>query len=265
MTKTLSVSGFKFGIELESTVHDTQITKYVRKGWMHHPEHCGSEVVSPILKGYAGMMEMRRQIKALNKVDATSLGNHNKLLSFENCGLHVHVDVQDFTLGDAKRLLLIASRFDSVIYLLMDPCRRGNKYCNQCNYDEDRIEAISNLNELQTIQKNQRYSGVNFYAFPKHGTVEFRYAMGTFHWPTIYSLVSMYLRMVALAKSMKEIPQQHKGRTKDKNKKNKELFFDALELKGGSRAVLDTLFNNNSSATGTRGPEKLKVVESLKV
>jgi hypothetical protein len=264
--KSLSISGFKFGVELESTLQNGSVEKYVRhkQGWKNHQEHCGSEVVSPILSGYAGMLELRRQIKALNKADAYTVGK-DKLLSFENCGLHVHVDVQDFTLGDAKRLLLIASRFDPIIYMLMDPCRRTNKYCNHCDYDEERIAAITNLAELQQIQKNQRYSGVNFWAFPKHGTVEFRYAMGTFHWPTIYGLVAMYLRMVALAKSMKPIPEQVKGRARDKNKKNKEIFFDALELKGATRKVLDTLFANNSTATASRGPEKLKVVESLKV
>jgi|SRR5690606_18370179 len=264
----LSIAGFRFGVELESTIHNLHIGKYVRtsQGWTHHGEHCGSEIVSPPLVGHAGLLELRRQINALSKIDTNILGNKERNLSFLNCGFHVHVDVQDFTLGDAKRLLLIASRFDPVIYSLMDPCRRANKYCNHCDYSEERIESITNVHELQSIQKNQRYSGVNFYAFVKHGTVEFRYARGTFHWPTIYSLVNMYLRMVALAKSFNEIPKPLGGRTKDKLSRNKDIFLDALDIKkeSGIRETLDQMFNKNSTAKVSNPVEKIEFVGSLK-
>lgn len=265
---SLSITEFRFGIELESTLHNTRIGKYVRtgQGWTHHAEHCGSEIVSPPLKGHAGLLELRRQIMALSKIETDVIGSKSRELSFLNCGLHVHVDVQDYTLGDAKRLLLVASRFDSVIYALMDPCRRSNKYCNHCDYSEDRIEAIANVNDLQYIQKNQRYSGVNFYAFAKHGTVEFRYARGTFHWPTIYALVSMYLRMVALGKSWREIPKLYTGRAKDKLNRNKEIFFDALDIKreSGLRTALNAMFKKNSTQATSNPVEKIEFVGSLK-
>ena len=202
MAKKLSVSNFKFGVELESNISTYLLrdnTKF-ESGWRVHDEHCGSEIVSPILIGYKGLMSVRRQLR--------NIWRPRNKIKFGDSGLHVHVDIQHFNLGQAKNLILIASRFDQTIYCIMTGSRWSNQYARRCRYDEKRITGAKGLSDLQSLQNNrERYSGLNMHAFSKHGTVEFRYAMGSADWQKIYSLISMYLRMVAAAEIGLDIPK----------------------------------------------------------
>ena len=256
MIKKLSINNFKFGVELESNIPTRSIRKNTKfeLDWRVHDEHCGSEIVSPVLKGYKGLMSVRRQLQNLwKKVDK---------IKFGNCGLHVHVDIQHFNLGQAKNLLLIASRFDQIIYCLMPGERWNNQFARRCAYSEKKIKKATGLGALQSLQKgHERYSGLNLHAFSKHGTVEFRYAMGSADWQKIYSLISMYLRMVAAAEIGLDIPKPDvvKGFNSSMSRsgidnfkeflpiltKNKDMFFDFLQLKGDARGCLSQMFDTN--------------------
>jgi len=239
----LSIKDFKFGIELEANLDAwTMVDKM---------KYCGAEIVSPILHGYKGVMSVRRQIKHMWK--------WKKEIKFGDCGLHIHVDIQNFNLGQAKRLVLITSRFDQTLFCMMNGSRWNNNYSRRCSYDEEKIKNAKGLYELQSLQHHGRYAGSNLYAFSKHGTVEFRYAMGTANWEKIYSLICLYLKMVAVAESYVIIPEvtpvPNFGSSKmtlanpDENvivlKKNKDIFFDLLQLKGDIRKSLDLMFNTN--------------------
>lgn len=227
-------------------------------GWTCHDEHCGSEIVSPILVGYSGIMSVKRQLK--------HMWTWQKSIEFADCGLHVHVDIQHFTLGNAKRLLLIASRFDQTIYCMMDGPRWNNNYARRCIYDESKIKSAKTLIQLQSLQVNGRYYGSNLYAFSKHGTVEFRYAMGSANWEKIYSLISLYLRMVAVAQSDMEITKvnpvdsfkeldSHLVKPKENLiilRSNRDAFFDMLQLKGAIRESLAAMFDSNVLDTKSR-------------
>jgi hypothetical protein len=256
----LSIRGFKFGVEIESNIDSYGIKKNLKfePGWRHHNEHCGSEIVSPILYGYKGMMSLRTQLRHLWKWK-------NKI-KFANCGLHVHVDIQNFNLGQAKRLVLLASRFDQTLFCMLDGCRWNNTYARRCVYDEKKVNEAKSLRDVQNMQANGRYSGLNLHAFSKHGTVEFRYAMGSADWRRIYSLTSLYLRMVASAASNMEIPVSNtvekfgpnSSGLKDAKKnlailqENKETFFDFLQIRGETRKSLDIMFDANVLDTAGR-------------
>jgi len=251
----LEIKDFKFGIELESNINLYSMRDKLKfqTGWRCHEEHCGSEIVSPILVGWSGLLDVRRQIRSI-----WSVWNEIK---FSDCGLHVHIDIQDFNLGQAKKLILIASRFDQTIFCMMDGTRWINTYAQRCSYKEKTIKTISGLKGLQGIQRHsQRYAGLNMHAFSKHGTVEFRYAMGSADWRKIYSLISMYLRMVAVAKSETPVPKvikiegvsgRHALPIIEANykslEKNKDTFFDFLQIKGGTRDVLSKMFMTNAT------------------
>ena len=244
------IKDFRFGIELESNLGLQSVNNNLKfeSGWTAHGEHCGSEIVSPILHGYVGLMSVRRQLRNLWK--------WKDKIGFRHCGLHVHIDIQDFNLGQAKRLVLIASRFDETIFCLMHGCRWKNTYTRRCNYKEKSIKTIYSLYQLQELQADgDRYAGLNLHAFSKHGTVEFRYAMGSADWQKIYSLISLYLRMVGAAKLDIEIPETNPlgilgplKKTKKNLKileKNKDAFFDFLQTKGYVRGCLEKMFTTN--------------------
>ena len=194
----LSIHQLQFGVEIESnlSIHDIEQISW-DDGWTYHYEHCGVELVSPILKGAKGFLNLRKQLKKLWK--------GRKFIGFKNCGLHVHVDISHFSLQNAKRLVALASTYDKVIFSLMEPCRSKNQYTSHCDYPIEKIMQCRSYYELAHLQKNGRYHGTNLYAFSKHGTVEFRYSMGTANWQKIYALIVMYLKMVALAGSSEPI------------------------------------------------------------
>ncbi len=250
----ININGFKFGIELESNINTNRIKSALKleEGWRCHYEHCGSEIVSPILYGYKGLMSVRRHLK--------KLWAWQKSIRFNDCGLHVHVDIQHFNFGQAKRLVLLASRFDQTLFSMMDGTRWNNNYARRCSYDEKKLNKIKTLYELQTIQKHgERYSGLNLHSFSKHGTAEFRYCTGSANWQKIYALISMYLRMVALSTTdieipkVEDIPEWTKDSKSLKNARvslealevNRDIFFDILQLSGSTRDVLVAMFDEN--------------------
>lgn len=237
----LMINNFKFGIELESNLSPYDAQKYTRKGWKLQREHCGSEIISPILEGYKGLLELRRQVKLLSTIPVSRI-------SFERCGLHVHIDIQDFCLGDLKRLLILSTRFNNVIFALMDGNRWDNRHAKQCGFKEKDIHKIKEWNDIRATQPYGRYHGLNLHAFEKHGTAEFRYASGTFNWQIVYSLTAMYLRMVALARSVDGAIPKRRHVSINTLSRNKETFFDALGLKGHTRKVLNNLFDKNKNS-----------------
>jgi hypothetical protein len=244
----LAIGGCQFGIELElgEGFDDEDIT--LPKGWKSHGEHCGIEVVSPVLVGRRGIFQVREVLRRIWEA--------HESIEFDDCGMHVHIDIQDFTLGNIKNLLRMGVRFDEVIFSLMDPARYDNDYCKHLDYTDEQINHCKSIESLFDLQDNQRYYGINLLAFEKHGTVEFRYAMGTADWQVIYPLLSLYMRMVAAAKANLPIPHVNiknwssAGIKFNKDKTSgiygaKETFFDFLEIRGGVRRTLDKLFEIN--------------------
>lgn len=248
----LSISEFKFGIELELNEDSDDCECLIRllDGWIMFEEHCGTEIISPPLVGYKGLMAVRKQIQIIHK-EYTTVG-------VEDAGLHIHVDIQHFLLGQAKKLLHIANNFNDVMFAIADGSRYNNQYCRQILLCEKDINDCCSIADLQRLQEDERYSSLNFYAFPKHGTVEFRYFASTFQWRRLYSLISLCLRMVAFAESDNPIPSRKPegwvspGHSYAKKQLKtldcgKEIFFDALQIDGGVRNVLEESFEKNKN------------------
>jgi putative amidoligase enzyme len=266
--RKLDISGFRFGIELELNLNTRNVDKHMKldKDWWCHEEHCGTEIVSPRLRGYSGLMSVRRQLRYVHDY-AEKRGLSN--IGMDNAGLHVHVDIQDFTLGNAKRLLKLARRFNDIMFAIMDGNRFNNRYTRQLTYKEDKVDSCITLADIQSLQNHGRYSCVNMHAFPKHGTVEFRYAGATVDWQKVYSITTLYLRMVAFAKSDEEIPEyshdawespglRYGQKKLDRMSAGKTAFFNALQISGGTLVVLNELFDSNKS-------EKVKQTKAEKM
>ena len=142
----------------------------------------------------------------------------------------------------------------------MGPSRQKNQYTRQLRFSEDSLLECKTLGDIQALGGVGRYSCVNMYAFPKHGTVEFRYAGATIEWGEIYSLISLYLRMVAFAQSGMSIPSCELSPLKSGGpgwtKENKaalslakNILFDTLQISGQVRKILDAMFEANSNST----------------
>ena len=250
---SISISNFKFGIELEANVSETYMGQVARKGWIHHYEHCGAELKSPPLVGYAGLLEVRRQIK--------NIWSNASKIYFSECGLHVHVDIQDFTLLNLKRLMVLMSKNDDVMFSIMDSTRNNNTYCRRMyGKKEGDIWSANSLSQVQELS-NVRYYALNTYAFSKHGTIEFRYCHGTLDWRIIYSIISFYLHIVAFAKTeiqisskdnidffVKKVVQDPPSADDEQRLKEKRSeLFDLIQFKGPTRLIVEEMSDKNMS------------------
>lgn len=211
-SKLSSLTNTNFGVEIEIGEDYDEDWEYERPDWLLpdwsiKEEHCGTELISPVLSGYEGLIIVRAQMKKLYE--------SFDIMSFDDCGLHVHVDIQNFTLGNLKKLLLIGSRFDDVIFSLMRPERRDNQFCAHSHYTESEIRECRSMRDIYALQGSDpvegRYVGLNTWAWKRHGTVEFRYAAGCTDWRLIYAYVTMYMRMVSFAKTADPIPVWQHG------------------------------------------------------
>jgi len=160
-------------------------------------EHCqsyrepsyGMELVSPPLKGEAGVEEAWRVLKALNRLN---------VWTDETCGTHVHLGADHLQLDDFKTLAKLYVTYERTLDCVIPEERRegGNTHVRQLFRPENGgslralFERIDRANNLDDITNNwyDRYYTLNLFAFDQHGTAEFRQPEGdvdfhkTLHW-----------------------------------------------------------------------------------
>lgn len=146
---------------------------------------CGYELVSPPLSGPEAFEQIKIVCEVLNATGSTV----NK-----KCGLHVHHNANDFTVNTFKNLMNLYIRFEDVIDSMMPDSRRANnnQYCHSLrtrgfsmsnvsdniNLQLKRIHQVKSVGEMVHLL-GSRYYKLNFEAYTKHGTVEFRHHSGT--------------------------------------------------------------------------------------
>ena len=182
----------KFGIELEIVginqeaarkamqavnikVQQEGYNHNTRKHWKIIPDgsvHNGFEIVSPILKGEAGLEEAEIVARALE--DAGAYANRT-------CGFHVHFDARDMSLPHVKAIMRRYARHETEIDAFMPPSRRGNsnQYCHSLQgIMGQSFEAATSTEALAATQPS-RYYKVNLKSYQRHDTIEFRQHSGT--------------------------------------------------------------------------------------
>lgn len=146
----------------------------------------GKELVSPILKGKKGLVEMRKCLNAM--ANAGALVN-------ESCGLHLHFGAKDLSLQTWKNLLLNYDGFQPIIDKFLASYRRGNnkwsKNLSSVSGFRQKVKDATSFRQLQLIflqangvsegqgtdyeyRSSARYYAVNLMPYAKHGTIEFR-------------------------------------------------------------------------------------------
>ena len=164
----------------------------------------GLELVSPPLSGLEGLARLGKACRALNRAGAKI----NK-----TCGLHVHHDMRDADINVFKGLFYLYWRFENTIDNLMPNSRRGNnnKYCRSVHYINiecfKKIKSITDLRAffsgwMQTGQ-DWRYLKLNFNAYVRHGTIEFRQHSGTIEFEKIKNWVLFTRAMINAAFDIK--------------------------------------------------------------
>ena len=132
----------------------------------------GHELVSPILKGKEGLEEVQKVMAVLDsigaKVDRT-------------CGLHVHHGARDFQVKDFQNIYSLYYKFENFFDAVVAPSRRQsvNRFCK--GLTRHLIEEVQKANTLEELKLvlSDRYLKLNFQAYFRHNTIEFRQHGGT--------------------------------------------------------------------------------------
>lgn len=137
---------------------------------------CGPEIVSPPLRGKAGLEQISQVCRVLQGIGAQVSAS---------CGLHVHHDAADLSVHHMVAISAMYAAHQRAINSILPVSRQANFYCScLAPHHVDRqwqkgISANRDQHSAAQAMQPSRYSAVNWYALMRHGTVEFRQQNGT--------------------------------------------------------------------------------------
>lgn len=199
----------------------------------------GIEVVSPILRGTAGMTALKTVADALNAAGATA----NK-----TCGLHVHVGASDLNIDEIKMIVKRYAEHESVIDSFMPVSRRAdnNTYLKGMGYwmNNYASQLAACTNTAAILGRSwDRYFKVNLAAYVRQNTIEFRQHSGTVSSTKIENWVLFVLNFVEVSRQLAAsatpaVARPRRGRPAGRtNARDKGLF-----------KIVSALYNDGSQS-----------------
>ena len=150
------------------------------------------ELVSPILVGENGLKELETVCWVLDICNAKVN---------DSCGFHVHMDAASFNLDTWKNLALTYKHLEHLIDAFMPRTRRNNTYCKTLSgVSDERIKSVRTIDGLREVFNNDRYHKVNFEAYSRHRTVEFRQHSGTTNFTKMENWIRFLNGLITFAK-----------------------------------------------------------------
>jgi hypothetical protein len=151
----------------------------------------GAELVSPILSGVEGLVQVYHAFKFLKAVEGLDID--------ASCGMHVHhgVDPAVYTCKDLQQLVRIVHHYEDLFYLLIPGERQNADTCRPMEIDvkafldvcDGHSESDCRIKQLWYSPENRhdsksansprynktRYHGLNLHSYWFRSTIEFRY------------------------------------------------------------------------------------------
>jgi len=145
----------------------------------------GGELVSPPLRGAAGLEQLRLACEALEAAGARVS---------RSCGLHVHHDVNGLNAPALGRLFRNWMDTQSATDQLVSASRRGTRWAAPLTHrDVERVESLRST-ARDAVRSHfayvDRYRSLNVAAYPRYGTVEVRQHQGTISFTKIAAWVA---------------------------------------------------------------------------
>lgn len=169
----------KYGVEFEFF----GIRRYVVQSWLDSATELrgwriksdcsvsgeGLELISPPLRGQAGLDQIRIALRWLNE---------NGARVNRTCGTHVHHDAADMSIDAIKRFVRGYVNNQRLIDWLVSPSRRTDAFAQYCRgWSEDELAQMES--QHGRVYGPTRYKTVNVQSYGRHGTLEVRQHQGT--------------------------------------------------------------------------------------
>lgn len=177
------------GLSIQSSAYnhrDEGFAKIVSDGSINGVEP--NEVVMPPLDNFSDLIKVTRALRAAGaKVNRT-------------CGLHVHIDARRMPPRQAVRIAQNYYHLRDLINASLAPSRRDNTYCHICvfNYTEAQVNELPQFESWSELllHYSSRYLAVNFQAYARHKTLEFRQHQGSINFSKIKRWVLFIMSLV---------------------------------------------------------------------
>lgn len=145
--------------------------------------YIGRELVSPILEGEEGFKQLKILCEALNRYGCKV--NHTT-------GLHIHLGSEGLKVSNFKKLYEIYRFHEREIDKFFPSSRRGdnNRFCHTLPDYSSEFREANTIGRLIDITYS-RYLKLNFQAYRRHKTIEFRQHSGTLNYSKIAHWVEM--------------------------------------------------------------------------
>ena len=152
----------------------------------------GAELVSPILSGVEGLVQVHNAFKFLNAVEGLDID--------ASCGMHVHhgVDPAAYHCKELQQLVNIVHHYEDLFYLLIPGDRKKAETCRPMEIDVKAfLEVCEGHDDSRSCQikdlwyslenrydekcgvnsryDRTRYHGLNLHSYWYRSTIEFRY------------------------------------------------------------------------------------------
>jgi hypothetical protein len=171
---------------------------------------CGGEIASPAIRldetGHNAELKTVCSLLAAHGAQVTA-----------SCGLHVHVDVSDFTRVQQQRLIALWLRYEPFFFSMIPRSRRNNHYCaatrttdffstTSYDFNRDAMSRALRTNSDAAFRRGignwagHRTSALNITGLWMSGRVEFRLHSGTINYEKIRRWALWLLAMVERAK-----------------------------------------------------------------
>ncbi len=131
---------------------------------------CGYEIASPILSGKTGIFDLKL---ATDKIKEALNDDH---LPDLDCGIHITVDISDFSKIQIKRLIIGFLKSEHHFFKLCNESRQNNTYCEKYNITNTKLKKCINastVSRITTILRVDKYCGLNLSKLDEN-VVEFR-------------------------------------------------------------------------------------------
>lgn len=187
------------------------------------------EIVSPVLKGIAGLEELQKVLMVLNENGA----DVNK-----DCGVHVHHWAGDLDFRAVKNVYKLYAKHEQAIDEIFPPSRYNGYYTKLINGTWQQwgkyfdapvtvLEAVESMKDMHQFKlrigamrqvqngrtyPKERYYKVNAVALVRQGTLEFRQHSGSTDYEKLMNWVIITHKIIEIADAKKTIRKKSESR-----------------------------------------------------
>lgn len=144
----------------------------------------GIELVTSPLKGAA----LENAVEYI-----CTLANRAGWVPSNRAGVHVHVDVQQFTLEQYLNLIGLYVLLEPCFFKAIDTNRAGSIYCKswyQAGSWTQLRDVVDRIRSIGWFNMPSRYFGLNINATRKYGTIEFRHMQSTTDYKSVINWIN---------------------------------------------------------------------------